>query len=136
MVCRYLRKFLHESLAPKKQGLGVQNPCPLSLSGHDVAIAEGMHGDRAEVCPLDASAIICLSTVFLIHFCPEFILFSRASLDCLTIGSSVVIFLTTGANKITETIIARDYLTAGCSGFISIGGRITVNVEFPFKPLL
>ena len=75
MVCRYLRKFLHESLAPKKQGLGVQNPCPLSLSGHDVAIAEGMHGDRAEVCPLDASAIICLSTVFLIHFCPEFIRF-------------------------------------------------------------
>ena len=49
-------------------------------------------------------------------------------------GSSPKALIVGGTGTIAEIIIARGHLTAGCSGFILIGGQITVKVEFP-KPI-
>ena len=60
---------------------------------------------------------------------------STNSLDCSVLGSSVTALRKGGITAIAEIIIARGYLIAGCSGFISVSEQIIVSVEFP-KPIV
>jgi hypothetical protein len=91
-------------------------------------------GDLKSVLWMLYQLLFCVLSLFLppsiyLLFC------STDSLDCAVPGSSVTVLRMAGTTTIAEIIIAREYLIAGFSGFISVSKQIIVSVEFP-KPIV